>query len=117
LGYDKLGGADPQAISNLNLILKETLACQVFSESTPAKVFSRKLALPKRIMLAGIDIDRLIDSAMHRKIGLPITVEVERCHMHTALHRILPDRCLHHPAVPGDFSRQTYADRNQLHDR
>jgi len=67
-------------------------------------------------VLTGIDINGLVDSAVHGKIGLPITIQVERCHMNTALDRLLPDGSLHGSAVPDDFSRKTYVDGNQLHD-
>ena len=116
LGHDELRRADAEAISNRDLIFEQTFARKIFAESSGGEIRSRKLALPKRLVLAGVDINGLVDSAMHRKIGLAITIQVERCHMNAALKGLLPDGSLHGSAVPDDFSRKTYVDGNQLHD-
>ena len=112
LRHDELGRADAKTIANLHLILEQTFAREILAESSVGKIRSRKLALPKRIVLAGVNVNGLVDSAMHRKIRLFIPVQIERRHMHAAFDRRLPDRGLHDPAVPDDFSRTPYVDGN-----
>src|SRR4029453_7625690 len=78
LGYDELGRARTKSSSDLHLIFKEALGGEVLAEGSPGKIDLRKLAVPIGVVLARVDVDGLIDSAVHREIRLLIAIQVER---------------------------------------
>src|SRR6266581_1975713 len=66
-------------------------------------------------MFARVKVDRLINSSVHRKIGLLITIQVQRRNVNATLNRVLPNRRPHRFATNRNLSRQSDIHRNQLH--
>src|SRR5438874_3752949 len=66
-------------------------------------------------MFARVKVDRLINSSVHRKIGLLITIQVQRRNVNATLNRVLPNRRTHGFATNRNLSRQSDIHRNQLH--
>jgi hypothetical protein len=55
-------------------------------------------------MLAGIGVDGLVATAVHREVRLLIPFEVERADADRAFYGALPDRGTNGAAVPVDFA-------------
>ena len=52
-----------------------------FSPKAPEERFGSRSALaPVRVMLGRINVNSLVDTAVHREIGLPIAVEIKPRH-------------------------------------
>src|SRR5882762_8980438 len=66
-------------------------------------------------MFARVKVDGFIDSSVHGKIGLLITVQVQRRNMAATLNRVLPNRRPHGFTTNRDLSRRSHVHRNQLH--
>src|SRR6266581_956619 len=66
-------------------------------------------------MFARVKVDRLINSSVHRKIGLLITIQVQLRNVNATLNRVLPNRRPHGFATNRNLSRQSDIHRNQLH--
>ena len=62
-----------------------------------------------------VNVDGFIDSSVHRKIGLLITIKVQRRNMDATLNRSLPNRCPDDFATNRDFAWQSHVHGNQLH--
>ena len=100
LGHDELGRAGAQAISNLDLIFEQTFTRKILAESSGGEIRSRKLALPKQIVLAGVDINGLIHSAM--KSGEKIAGKLAKVTDKLALLSQLADADFYDAAVEID---------------
>src|SRR6266550_436226 len=66
-------------------------------------------------MFARVKVDRLINSSVHRKIGLLITIQVQRRNVNATFNRVLPNRRPHGFATDRNLSRHSDIHRNQLH--
>src|SRR5438876_5161044 len=66
-------------------------------------------------MFARVKVDGFINASVHRKIGLLITIQVQRRNVNATLNRALPNRRPHGFATNRNFSQQSDIHRNQLH--
>src|SRR5258708_28591884 len=66
-------------------------------------------------MFTWVNVDGFINSSVHRKIGLLITIQVQRRNMDATLNRSLPNRCPDDFATHRDFAWQSRVHGNQLH--
>src|SRR5437763_16768467 len=66
-------------------------------------------------MFARVKVYRLINSSVHGKIGLLITIQVQRRNVNATLNRVLPNRRPHGFATNRNLSRHSDIRRNQLH--
>src|SRR5439155_6678620 len=66
-------------------------------------------------MFDQVKVDRLINSSVHRKIGLLITIQVQRRNVNGTFYRVLPNRRPHGFATNRNLSRHSDIHRNQLH--
>src|SRR6266850_7882745 len=66
-------------------------------------------------MFARVKVDGFIESSVHRKIGLLITIQVQRRNVNATLNWVLPNRRPHGFATNRNLSRQSDIHRNQLH--
>src|SRR5215211_4179246 len=66
-------------------------------------------------MLAGVDIHRLVETAMDGEVGLPVAVQVELPDLDWSRHRCLVDGSGHRLIAPLDLTGQAHVDRQHSH--
>jgi len=110
LCHEKLRGTYLEAVSDPDVLFKKPLGREVLSERSPREFHPGKLSTPILIMLEGINVDGLLQTAVHGKVGLPVALEVQPVHSNTARHRRLPYRREHGAPAPLDLLGKTYID-------
>ncbi len=116
LRHAELRRPDAQPIADSRLRFRHpAFHGEVLAKRAPRQVDPRQLPAPVGVMFGRVKINRLIDAAVHREIGLPVAVEVQRRDMHPPEHRLLPDRSPHGLATRDHFPRQPDVDRNEFH--
>ena len=105
---------DPEAVADPH-VLEQPLGGQVLAEDGPGQIHSGKLLAPILVVLGRVDVDGLVDAAVHRQVGLLVALEVERGHAQSAVDRCLEDGGEHRMAVPLDLSREPDAQRHDFH--
>src|SRR3989442_622551 len=106
----ELSRTSPQAVSDVNRFLDYTFGREILSEHPPGKVHAGKFLAPERIMLRWVDIDSLIDSAVHREIGLLVALYVQARNPNTWRHWRLEDGCADALPLPVDLTRKPHVD-------
>jgi hypothetical protein len=105
--------ADPVAVSNADLCIRQAIDGKVFAELPINEVVSSQMALPIPIGIHLIDKYRPAFAAMTIQVTLSVTVDVEPAHHARALNGRLPDAGMNRLALPGDVARQAHIDRKQ----
>jgi len=88
LRYDKLGGADSKAVSDVDPALEQSFRAQVLAKHSPGQVDSRQLKPPVIIVLGRVSVDCLVYPAVNLQIGLPVAIEVQGSKSNRAFNRI-----------------------------
>jgi hypothetical protein len=76
-----------------------------------------ELALPERVVLGRIGVDRLVTAAVDRQVGLSVAFEIGRADAHAARDGVLEDGGAHDLATPRDVSRSAHVHREDPHRR
>ena len=79
LGHDQLGGSHPEAVTDADVLVAETLGRQVLAELPSREGELGPLAPPQLVELGRIGVDGLVPPSVDPEVGLTVTVEVERC--------------------------------------
>jgi triacylglycerol lipase len=107
-----------QQVTDPQLRLKQTRKTQVFTQAAPGQTIvdaaqtgiSTGLA-PKGVMLARVGVDRFVEAAMHRQVGLLVARQPQRLHGNLAGTRLFVDGGEHMAALnvdtPGAAGLQT----------
>src|SRR5579871_4217606 len=105
LRYLKQRAADPEAISDADLVIGKAIDGEVLAELAILEVVTLELRLPISIGLELIDQHSTMLSPVACKIALTITVKIETARHHPASYGSLPDGSVHHFALPFDIGR------------
>src|ERR1043165_9867269 len=92
--------ADPVAIADADLVIRQPLDGEVLAEPPVAEIAPAEPLLPIAIRLDLIHKDRPLLSPVAAQIALPVAFDVEPPDAATTLHRVLPDAGVHDPSVP-----------------
>src|SRR5207253_7420559 len=111
----KLRGADPDPVADHHVSLEQTFSREVLAERSPRQLHVRKFRTPERIVLARININSFVGTAVNGQVRLLIAIDVERAHDHPPVRRSLPDRSRHNATSPLDFTRKADVHGDELH--
>ena len=113
LGDLEQGRADPVAVADADLVVRQSLDGEVLAELPVDEIAAAQPLLPVAIRFDLIDEDRALLSAVAGEIALAVALDVEPPDAATSLHRLLPDAGAHRPSAPLDVARQPDVDREQ----
>src|SRR5580698_9149020 len=113
LSHFKQRTTDPVAISDANLIIRQTIDCQVFAELAVLKVMSLEIRLPVAIRVDLIHHHGAVLSAVSRKITLSIAIEIQPARHHSARYWPLPDSGVNYLALPCYVAWKTDVQRDK----
>jgi hypothetical protein len=104
-GYARLGhfeqcAADPVAISDTNLAVRQAIDRQVFAELAVLEVVPLEESLPIAVGVELIHHHGAVLSAVSGKIALSVAVEMEPARHHPAGYGLFPDSGADYPALP-----------------
>src|SRR6516165_9797298 len=101
------------SITNAGFVIGKSFHSEILSELADSKIIAPKESLPVLIRLHLVDKHSALLTTVTGEIGLPITIDVQLAHHPPPLHRKLPDRCSHSPAVPCHFAWKADIQRDQ----
>src|SRR6185295_8567752 len=104
--------ADPVAIADADLLIRQPLDGEVLAEPPVGKIAPPQPLLPVAIRLDLINEDRPLLSPVAAQIALPVAFHVEPPDAAPTLHRVLPDARVHGPSAPFDIARQPDINRD-----
>jgi hypothetical protein len=87
-------GAQPPAVADAHGLLGHAAGGDVLSEGARGlqqRMVTDRVA-PEAVVVVGIVMDRLVGSAVHRKVGLLVSGKAEPVHPNRTCHRLLADR-------------------------
>ena len=73
LGDDQLGRSHPEAVTDADVLVAETLDGQVLAELPPREGELRSLASPELVELGRVGVDGLVPATVDPQIGLTVT--------------------------------------------
>src|SRR5262249_7125238 len=114
---DELGRAHKQPVTDAELGLPQATDGEVLAEHAPGEFGSWQLLAPELVVLGGIDVDRLLGSAVHREIGLAVAIQVQRAQRELPLYWLLKNRRPDGATEPLDLAREADIDRHDVHRR
>ena len=113
---DELRRADPNAVSDRELVLRRhAREGQVLAEHPPRQL-APELLPPDRVVLGAVRVDRLVRPAVHAEIGLGVARQVDALDAHRPGDRLLEDRRRHRLPLPRRPPGQTDVDRDDVHE-
>ena len=104
------GAADPVAVSNAHLRVRQAIDGKILSELPIDEVVSSQLVLPIPIGIHLIDKYGPAFAAVAGQVPLSVAIYVESAHHARALDRRLPDAGMNRLALPSDVARQAHID-------
>jgi len=104
--------ADPETITNADLVIGEALHCEVLSKITGHEIRPPKIARPVPVGIELVYQKRTLLAAMAAEVPLAIAIEVEPAGENPPRHRRLPDRGPNSLALPRDVLRKSDINRN-----
>src|SRR4029450_319028 len=92
LRHRELDRTDADAIADGEIGLEKAGGGEVLTKRPPRERIQRQFPSPVLVVLGRIAVNRLLEPAVDRQIGLSIALEVERRDPDRPFHRLLPDR-------------------------
>jgi hypothetical protein len=105
--------ADPEAVADADVLVREALDGEVLAELPEHEVAAPELALPIAIGLVLVDEDGPLLAAVAGLVALPVAVEVEPPGPHRSLHRVLEHAREHRAPPPRHVLRHGDVDGEQ----
>src|SRR6185437_12426288 len=102
--------------ADAHLVVGQALHGEVLPELPVLEVIPAQLFLPVLVGLDLVDEHRPLLAAVSGQITLPVAVDIEPPYHPRPGDRLLPDRRVHRPAVPGHVLRHPHIDRQQSTD-
>ena len=112
---DELGGADTEAVADVQLVVEETLGGEVLAELAPPELELRPLSPPELVELGRIGVHGFFRASMDTQVGLSVPVEVQHPDRHATRSRFLEDPGRDRPAPPRHLARQADVDGEHPH--
>jgi hypothetical protein len=113
LGDLELRLADPVAVTDAHLVVRQPIDGEVLSELPVDEIVPAELLLPVAVGVDLVDQHRAVLAAVAGEVALPIAVEVEPARHPGSGHRLLPDAGVDHRAAPGHVLRLANVHRQQ----
>src|ERR1700761_5274364 len=98
---------DPIPISNADLIIGETINCEIFAELSEDEIASPEFLFPIAIRVGLIYEDCAVLAPVTCKIALTITFNIKPPHETSPLNGILPYPCVDYLSFPLDIAWKT----------
>ena len=106
------GTADPEAITDADLVIGESFHRQVLAEIPGREIRPPKIARPIPVGIELVHHDRTLLAAMALEVPLAVAIEIQLAGDNPPHDRVLPDRRPDSPAPPRDVLRKSDIDRN-----
>ena len=110
LRYLEQCAADPVAVADAHLCVRQALDGEILAELPIGKVVSTQLVLPIAIRIDLIDEDGPVLAAVAGQVPLSVAVDVESAHCALAFNRRLPNGGADGFALPRDVAWQAHID-------
>ena len=106
LRYFKYRTTDAVAIADADLVIRESLNSEVFSELAESKIIAAQKALPVMVGIHLVDKYGAVLPSVAGEIGLRITIDIELAHHSPSRNRRFPDCGSDSFAVPCHVARK-----------
>jgi hypothetical protein len=115
LGDDDFGGADGEAVADVDVGLERTFEGEVLAEDAGRQRKAGELCLPVFVVRDGVAVDGFLGAAVHGEVRLAVAVEVEGAESDAAGDRLLKDRSGDLVIMPGNLAGQADVEGEEPH--